>query len=739
MPCIFIVDKLASHAIILQMNDYIPMNGILANLIDNAGLKQAEVAGLVEMNPSRLSRLLGGLTELTVEEAMGIAEKIPTEEARRYAEYLAQDWKVTKKPSFSHVSLSALWKAEQSLHQVFELENDPDLKNAFVQQIRSCREALERAASYLRSTEHPVSLIGAPGVGKTTIICTLAKLRHWGNGDDLDKEMVLQTGGGRQTLCEVHVRNGGEFSILVEPCSAEEVKQYVVEFCEDLLVTLNPQPGATTEGAGLSAEADRAIRNMTGLIIKRPKGQDGKPTRDDLALNLAKEFPLRDDMVAQVLSRLELPRRNRTSISFPRGSTQTGQEWISDTFAEINYGRHADFSLPRRIEITVPHRLLESDSLDLRLIDTRGMDEPTAPRRDLQAYLDDPRAVIILCSGFKDAPEAAVQSLLERGIEGGLQKELVARGILLVLPNGGEDRALRDPATGRRVAGPTEGREIRREQIEPILQHCGFRQLPIDFADVRSQEDCEKLRLALINRVRDIRKHWETEVEFLVGTINRLRTNRKDAEKRAVFDTATNNLRKWLAAKADLPPTEEEVQSALIEEMDALRYASSLRASVNRKGSWPKFDYWHGLGFGTRREVVGRAMKQVEQLKVLIDAELRDTELSVAHDLIRHFSNELDNAISEYFKWSEFIGEGAFLEQLGEDVMYWERCQNRWGCGPGYKTDISRWTSSWFEQDPSRERAEFVEREVQRQWKDLMKKLEILLSSADGSPGGNDN
>ena len=194
-----------------------------------------------------------------------------------------------------------------------------------------------------------------------------------------------------------------------------------------------------------------------------------------------------------------------------------------------------------------------------------------------------------------------MQALLERGVEGGLQQELLNRGLLLVLPGGGEDRALRDPSTGRRVASAEEGREIRREQIAPTLHHCGFWLLPVEFADVRSPEDCENLRLTLINPIRELRKRWEGEIDFLVGTIDRLATNRKDQEKRAVFDAATKALRNWFVANAGLPATDAEVHSALIEEIDGVRYASSLRASVNRKGSWHKFDYWHGLGFGTRR------------------------------------------------------------------------------------------------------------------------------------------
>ena len=145
---------------------------------------------------------------------------------------------------------------------------------------------------------------------------------------------------------------------------------------------------------------------------------------------------------------LNADRRKRTSISFPRDSTFTGLEWLSKTAGDINYGKHPEFSLPRRIEISVPTTILGSTDLDIRLIDTRGVDEPSAPRRDLQAYLDDERTLIVFCSGFKDAPDAAMQAVIERAAQGGLRGSLAKRSVLLVLPQEGEEAAVRDNATG---------------------------------------------------------------------------------------------------------------------------------------------------------------------------------------------------------------------------------------------------------------------------------------------------
>src|SRR5208283_1204222 len=179
------------------MNDQQTIRKMLARLRDDAGLTQAQLAQRLSFTPSRLSRLESGDTELSKEEAEQIAEQIGTQEAKDYAEYLSKEWPLTEQPSFNHVSRKHLWKAEKALQRLDELEKDPELKNAFLQQIRSCRLALERTAGQLRSTEHPIALIGPPAVGKTTVICTLSGLRREHSDGNLDNEMALQTGGGR--------------------------------------------------------------------------------------------------------------------------------------------------------------------------------------------------------------------------------------------------------------------------------------------------------------------------------------------------------------------------------------------------------------------------------------------------------------------------------------------------------------------------------------------------------------
>lgn len=708
---------------------------MLFTLREKAGISQGDLAKrLTSASASRISRLESGDLGLSAEEAEQIAaalgESLP--EAKEYAEYLREEWRIIQRPAFGHISRQALRKAEEALQQLAKLEDDPDIKNAFLQQIRSGKQALERAVAFVLSTEHPIAFIGSPGVGKTTGICALGDLRN-PSEKDLGRQMALQTGAGRTTVCEVHVRNGNGYSLSVDPCSEEELYHHISEFC-DYLISLSSGRRDNTDGPGISSEVQRALRNMTGLTVKRIKEADGKTRSEDPALDLVRAYPSKEDLQVQVRLRLDPDRRNRTSISLPRDSTASGLDWLSKTFGDINYGKHPEFSLPRRIEVTVPTPILGVHDLDVRLIDTRGVDEPSAPRRDLQTYLDDERTLIVLCSGFKDAPDAAMQAMIERANEGGLRNALAHRATLLVLPQDGEESAVRDNTTGDPVSSPEEGRDIRREQVGMTLGHLGVGELAIEFMNVRSADDRTSVQQSLIDQLKRMRRRVEDQIDNLVGIVTLLITNRANEEMRATFQAATRPIRTWFTKNRELQPLapkDQNVEGALLEEIDGIRYASTLRASVNRRGSWHNFDFWHGLGFGTRRETVARVAEQTTILRGIVKTSLSDPEYVEAHDFLKHFLVEIDAAISNFEKEVLAVGETAFFEQLREDHGYWDKCRNRWGGGPGYKVDIRRWTDSWFDHSTRAERYTFIENEIQRRWRDAMTKLDAQLASAD--------
>ncbi len=87
-------------------------------------------------------------------------------------------------------------------------------------------------------------------------------------------------------------------------------------------------------------------------------------------------------------------------------------------------------------------------------------------------------------------------------------------------------------------------------------------------------------------------------------------------------------------------------------------------------------------------------------------------------------------AVNEFCQEVQAVGEAAFGEQLRDADGYRQRCRNRWGAGPGYKTDIRRWTDARFSQECRGERRRFIELEVQRRWHDLVQRIQSHVAPA---------
>ncbi|MHC5720511.1 MAG: hypothetical protein ACYTX0_52945, partial [Nostoc sp.] len=122
-----------------------------------------------------------------------------------------------------------------------------------------------------------------------------------------------------------------------------------------------------------SQEVQRLIFGMAGL----------KGNEENFA-ELANQHENSDALRLNFSEMLKLPERTREEIWFEETSNQREIEWLKETFRQINYGLHKEFSVPRRIDIIVPGELFQSSLYELQVIDTWGLDKDgTAVRRDL--------------------------------------------------------------------------------------------------------------------------------------------------------------------------------------------------------------------------------------------------------------------------------------------------------------------------------------------------------------------
>jgi hypothetical protein len=257
------------------------------------------------------------------------------------------------------------------------------------------------------------------------------------------------------------------------------------------------------------------------------------------------------------------------------------------------------------------------------------------------------------------------------------------------------------------------------------------RDIPIEFADVTYEQDCVRLQAMLLERVAEVRRQAEDQVTALASTVDELIDNTETAQLRAALDAAIRPLRTWLTNNGTLAGSAKRLDEELLKAMSGLRYVASLRGSVNRRGRWINFDYWHVLGFGGRTQTLVRSERQLIELRSSVQISLDDPELEPSHGFLGHFHREIATRVEAFLLDVQQLSATAFAEQLGNDDAYWQWCRNQWGLGPGYRQDIVTKTREWFAAPERAEKHAFVETEIQRRWQETIQILATQLETAE--------
>src|SRR5439155_16944895 len=157
----------------------------------------------------------------------------------------------------------------------------------------------------------------------------------------------------------------------------------VNDLCAGILPANVDDPGLDGERRGLPREVDRALRNMCGLAKRQEKSAEGKRITIDPIADMASGRNL-EALASEVFKRLDPSKRTVGELWYDGGSGQEPGAWLREMFAGVNNGRIEGIGLPRQITVIAPLPGLANSPYDLRLIDTKGIDEPLADRPDLR-------------------------------------------------------------------------------------------------------------------------------------------------------------------------------------------------------------------------------------------------------------------------------------------------------------------------------------------------------------------
>jgi transcriptional regulator with XRE-family HTH domain len=699
----------------------------LSTIREAAQLTQAELAKKVTVSPTRISRIESGDVSLTEDEMDQLLREIGTAPAQELREYLDQEWQELERPPFEHPNRKALWLANGLLKKLRHLKSDPELKSVFLRHIEVYENELRTLAANLSATDHSVAFVGSIGVGKSTAICMMADLRVSKEGP-LNKQVVLEAGAGGTTICEVHIKNGPGYGLIVQPRSDEAIRFDVADFAEYLLRltkgAVSTEAGDSQEGPGVTKEINRAIRNMSGLAeVKRKDSTSGRVIRSDPARDLAVKYPEVKELVVQILSRMNLTLRDQRDVWYPQGTKLSPKAWLQQAFTEINNGRNSQFSLPERIEVIIPDAILQDKELGLRIVDTKGIDG-AATRADLDKLFDDSRTLVVLCSRFNDAPESSLQQLLQRIKDAGA-RDIAVKTTVLALARPEEAEAVKDNS-GLLVEDQSEGYDLKRADVEMHLSRLGLNEIPVEFFNARDDE-ASPLREFLLARVRSVRSVWGTRITALSKTVDELIVNQKQEQTAVVFRDVMRRLNTWLSKNREIDGIAEQAQQELIKAIQAAHWRS-VWASIRRRGEWYNLDYYYQIGFGARTIAAKYVLKKAREFEVIIQNLLDDDDLSPAHDMLDQVKRVLRSSADELLKRMEIVGKTAFENDLRSDTAFWNELGNV--SGLGYKDNIADTSKRWFKLNERLSKHVFVKDKIIESWQEILATLDQLIGSA---------
>ena len=705
------------------MTTSVEIGRYLAHIREKAGLKQNELAHRVEWSPALLSRVESGDRPLSGGELDAILDAIGTPEALRLKDTADRVWKKLERPAMGHPDEQILWQAEQAVRRIDELLENPEVTHLFAKSLNEFSFGLKDVGALVAKTEYNIAFIGKIGIGKSTAICRIAGLEVAVGGKI---EPVLEVGGGGTTVCEVRIMRGDGYNLHIEPMDADEFHREVLEFARYLARAQGPEQereDGDRDVQGTSTEIVRVIRNMSGLITRRTRLPDGKRGRIDPAKDLAAQFPDPDALAGEILGKIGLHRRTRHHLRYPEISGKEPLLWLKETFGQVNKGQHPECALPKRIDIVVPHAILGTDSPSLCLVDTKGI-FATAERADLESHFGDDATVVVLCSSFNDAPSTEVQQLLKRADDGGFPN-LDQKTAVLVLPRSEEALAVKDEQ-GMPADTVADGYEMKGEQAETRLVSESIPYAGVEFFN--SREDApESLIAFLAERIEGTRAVHRKNLAKVIADADALVDNYAHVQVQEIYQQAARQMAAWLNNKWELAAPLARLESPLLTAI-ANAYPASVHASVRRQGAWYNLDYSHQLGYGARALTVSLVRPKMRDFQTITTTLLQVADLEPAYGLVRQASGILEFEVNSLLTKSEELGERIYIEYLKPDAAFWNRCEEEWGMGYGYRDRVREHNRDWFAGDNRDYQAMLLEL-IHREWQRIRRRLLGILDA----------
>ena len=665
---------------------YVEIGSAVADIREEMGVTQKEMAKRLKMHQSQISRLESGDSNADIGDYERYLHVLNSESALKFANILKMNWKHLSRPSPKHPNIDTLVEIEEALQRLQDFRQNQSMPHMLAGQTELLFKRLTEFGKFLLNLEHKIVYIGDIGVGKTTVACQQAGLvTDLATAANL-KGMMLDTGGGRTTLCDAYVQHGNGFAIEVEPFPDEEIYQLVTELCKSIKETVGENVDYRPP-----EELERALRNMSGLT--RSIRKRGEPPPVDPVVKINDETPDLKAFIAEVASKLTLWRRTHRKTEFEGSDEDEGRRWIKETFTAINNGRHADFSLPSKITITVPFSLISGIPFNITLIDTRGIDG-SAIRPDLTDHVKDLRAVTMLCTKWGSAPDVSLQDFLKHIAETEVDTALRGRKSVLVLARAGEGLSMRHES-GESVEEPDEGYEIKRDQVEEALNRIEIKGVDVMIFN-SACDDSAELTSFLVSRIDALRTDRCASARATIHAVDEMLQNVQEAEALATLDRLNKELRIVAGRYKVLAEASEPACKRLLNAIHIL-HPRTIWATTRRAGEFWNFNIYQYLGDGATADAKRRCGPPIQGLREIIKTKLANPDFKSAHSFLEQLCDNVDAWESDFVKAVRHHAVVIYWKQLSSSETLWDECEDLYGRGIGYRKAVASKLESWFD------------------------------------------
>ena len=679
------------------MSDYthaVSAGTVIARLRSEANITQSALADKSGLDQSRISRIEKGevISSTDIDRVLDALDALGVMNAKSFKEYATRDWKHIEPPSFWNPERACLEIAEESLDEIAAFLDDEDRPWPLRRQIEKHQESLLRAARFLGRVNYNMAFIGDMGVGKSTAISFIFDLLVPPSMEDkLINRPVLETGGGGTTICEVHIKAGPEFGISLLPMSDGELRELVADFCAAKWASHAGEQREAVDGVRISREADRAIRNMSGLGRKR-ETVEGKTVYHDPVNELAMSSRSEEEFRTRILGFMGLEDRTRRELWYDSSTRKHPMEWVTETFKAVNNGRLKDVPLPKSIDLLIPNFGQSFGELEITVIDTKGVDD-VAVREDLDQRLKDPRTAVVFCSRFNDAPGTCARVLLQHMRQTFAERLDTGKVSILALPRAVEARTMKDDV-GELALTDDEGYEFKRMQVSAELSSEDLAGVPMFFYNVES-DNSDAVRTALFGQFNRIRKAVENRLFDLCAAAQDIINNHETQALNAAIEEVANRLNTFLKGNRRLGARERLPHVEAISTVNGVRYASTLWASTRRNGEYSGLNILHLVGVGTARDARLRSEGWFNGLDAFLKSLKADEDLALAARSIDQIVASGDASKRAFLEAVQRGGVEVYRGPLSQSSV-WASCSSEWGRGPGFKLRVADHLEKWF-------------------------------------------